>query len=181
MIDTATGYNNVEDVSSAIAGTPTIIMAKFNRNDLSTSDSVCAEASTRDSVCAYVQKLGKIPEIILLHSSFDTHEENLAQLQKLQARFPDSIIGVSNFDIARLTYLIEHGFTPQIISLEYSPFYQPHKLLDFCWRHNIVVTGYRCLAKGQALTCPIILQLAEKYKTNPTSILLSWSNTDICN
>ena len=120
-------------------------------------------------------ELGKIPEIVLLHSPMLTDKDNLIALTQLQIKFPESIIGVSNFDIPRLNYLIMNNVKPGIISLEYSPYYQPRALIKFCKDHNIFITGYRCLAKGQVLKDPIIIKLAQKYNTTASSILLSWA------
>lgn len=162
-IDTATGYGNLNDVGFAIKKTknnPKII-AKLNANDLIDLENKCNKM---------IEVLGKIPEIVLLHSPV---ENNGYYLKKIKDIFPHSLIGVSNFDIELLKTL---DFNVDIISLEFSPYYQPKKLIEYCKSMNIIVTGYRCLAKGEACRDPLIIDLAKKYRTSASSILLSWSN-----
>lgn len=165
-VDTATAYGNLSDVGTALSKVnwKTKVIAKFNSDDLVNFD---------ESVNKLINDLGKEPEIVLLHSPVT---DNLTALRTFQKKFPQALIGVSNFDIAGLENLIRNGFKPSIISLEFSPYYQPRKLIDYCKSHDILITGYRCLAKGMACKDPVILQLARKYRASVASILLSWSN-----
>lgn len=169
IIDTATGYGNIVEVGIALSKVtckPKVI-AKFNSQDL---------INFPDSADKLVKDLGKEPEIVLLHSPLLPPLSNSDVLQMFRQRFPQATIGVSNFDIEGVEDLIHGNFKPQIISLEFSPYYQPRALIDFCKRHNIFITGYRCLARGTACKDSLIVHLAEKYNTTPSSILLSWSN-----
>lgn len=165
IIDTATGYGNLSDVGAALASLEAkpMIIAKFNPDDL---------VDFSQSSNQVVKDIGKDPEIVLLRSPV---ADNVSTLRLFRERFPRALIGVSNFDIARLQILIDNNCKPDVISLECSPYYQPKKLVQFCCDNDIIVTGYRVLVKGEACKDPVILMLAQKYNTSPVSVLLTWS------
>lgn len=70
-----------------------------------------------------VKELGKISEIVLIHSPLDN---NQIAFKLLHERFPKSLIGVSYFDINSIEELISNGFKPDIIY-----FINPINLLNF--------------------------------------------------
>lgn len=164
-LDIATGYKNIAEIGSSIAYIvdKPLILLKFNSEDFKDFNK-----STEETV----KQLGKEPEMVLIHSPL---EDNVTAFKQLCSRFPNSTKGVSNFDIAKIRNLIDNGCKPDIISLEYSPYYQPHALVKFCNDNNIIVTGYRCLAKGEACKDSLIISLAEKHKASVVDILLIWS------
>lgn len=59
--------------------------------------------------------------------------------------------------------------------MEYHPFQQPNKLKEYCQQEGIVFEGYSPLAKGQVLSDPTVLQIAEKYRRTPAQICIRWS------
>ena len=61
------------------------------------------------------------------------------------------------------------------LQVEYHPFQQPEEMLQYCHQQGIVFEGYCPLAKGQALSHPTILKIAEKYERTPSQICIRWS------
>lgn len=59
--------------------------------------------------------------------------------------------------------------------MEYHPFQQPAKLIEYCHQEGIAFQGYCPLAKGQALSNPTIIELAQKYGRTPAQICIRWS------
>ncbi|XP_071984759.1 uncharacterized oxidoreductase ZK1290.5-like isoform X4 [Engystomops pustulosus] len=85
-------------------------------------------------------------------------------------------IGVSNFLTHHLEQLKEDcDVVPHLNQVEYHPFQRPQELVDYCKRNNIVFGGYCPLAKGQALTHPVVLRLAKQYGKTPAQICIRWS------
>uniref|UniRef100_A0A8C5Q728 NADP-dependent oxidoreductase domain-containing protein n=1 Tax=Leptobrachium leishanense TaxID=445787 RepID=A0A8C5Q728_9ANUR len=85
-------------------------------------------------------------------------------------------IGVSNFLVHHLEQLKEDcSVVPHLNQVEFHPFQRPQELMDYCRRNNIVFGGYCPLAKGQALTHPVIQQLAKSYGRTPAQICIRWS------
>ncbi|XP_074507055.1 putative oxidoreductase ZK1290.5 [Sebastes fasciatus] len=85
-------------------------------------------------------------------------------------------IGVSNFVIHHLEQLKQDcTVVPHVNQVEYHPYQQPHKLMEYCRQEGIAFQGYSPLAKGQALSDPTIIQLAQKYGRTPAQICIRWS------
>lgn len=85
-------------------------------------------------------------------------------------------IGVSNFLTCHLNELKDvGGVVPHVNQVEFHPFQQPMELHKYCQKEGIVFEGYCPLAKGQALTNPVILQLAQKYGRSASQICIRWS------
>ena len=59
--------------------------------------------------------------------------------------------------------------------MEYHPFQQPNHLIEYCRQEGIVFEGYCPLAKGQVLSNPTVLQIAEKNRRTPAQICVRWS------
>ncbi|XP_037643165.1 uncharacterized oxidoreductase ZK1290.5-like [Sebastes umbrosus] len=85
-------------------------------------------------------------------------------------------IGVSNFVIHHLEQIKQDcTVVPHVNQVEYHPYQQPHKLMEYCRQEGIAFQGYCPLAKGQALSDTTIIQLAQKYGRTPAQICIRWS------
>ncbi|CAJ0965122.1 unnamed protein product [Ranitomeya imitator] len=69
----------------------------------------------------------------------------------------------------------EHASVSLVLQVEYHPFQRPQELVEYCKKNHIVFGGYCPLAKGQALTHPVILRLAKQYGKTPAQICIRWS------
>ncbi|XWV25059.1 hypothetical protein QJ856_gp0718 [Tupanvirus deep ocean] len=168
IIDTATGYNNATQIRDAINRTtmyPTIV-SKFNPSDF--------ENDIETVMTNHVMDLGKYPDIVLLHSPFKTNDENLRAVLKLKKLFSDKLIGVSNFDLRQLSYLIDNNFIPDVVQIEYHPLFQPTKLVEYCHSKGIKIMGYRPFGKGLVLHNETILELAANMQIEPAHLVLKW-------
>ncbi|XP_074507321.1 9,11-endoperoxide prostaglandin H2 reductase [Sebastes fasciatus] len=85
-------------------------------------------------------------------------------------------IGVSNFMVHHLEELKEDcSIVPHVNQVEYHPFQQPNPLIEFCRQEGIVFEGYSPLGKGEVLSDPTVLHIAEKYRRTPAQICIRWS------
>ncbi|AYV77725.1 MAG: hypothetical protein Edafosvirus1_56 [Edafosvirus sp.] len=172
MVDTATGYNNDTDIQQAIISTNKYpqILTKFNQNDFKDGNM----GTAIHNHCKTTGILEKNKHILLLHSSMPSSEENIIALKKLKELMPDQKYGISNFSIKQIQYLIDNDCKPDVISLEFNPYYQPNRLVAFCHEHKIVVTGYRPTSKGKIFTDPTIKNIAMKHNTTIGKVVLKW-------
>ncbi|XP_057189859.1 uncharacterized oxidoreductase ZK1290.5 isoform X1 [Triplophysa rosa] len=109
-------------------------------------------------------------------SNREVREETWRALEELYDEGLCRAIGVSNFLICHLNELKDvGGVVPHVNQVEFHPFQQPMKLVEYCRKEGIVFEGYCPLAKGQALTHPTILQLAQKYGRSASQICIRWS------
>ena len=91
-------------------------------------------------------------------------------------------VGVSNFNSLQLQEILDCcTIKPVTNQVECHPLLQQNKLRDFCEKHDIVLTAFRCLG-GQVkkpedpdlLKIQEITNLAVKYRKSPAQILLKW-------
>lgn len=109
-------------------------------------------------------------------SNREMRAETWRALEELYKEGVCRSIGVSNFLVHHLKQLKEDcSIVPHVNQVEYHPFQQPYQLIEYCHKEGIVVEGYSPLAKGQVLSNPTVLQIAEKYKRTPAQICIRWS------
>jgi diketogulonate reductase-like aldo/keto reductase len=168
VFDTATGYQNANLLKEAInkCDQEVYIITKFNPRDFKTG--------IEQSVSDHIKDLGQEPNMILLHSPLGTNELNIKAFNDLKAIFKNKPIGVSNFSIKQIQALIDAQCKPDMISVEFHPFYQPMKLVEYCREHEIDVTCYRALSKGSVNRNSVIQKIADTHKCSPAQIVLRW-------
>ncbi|XP_056148575.1 uncharacterized oxidoreductase ZK1290.5 isoform X1 [Lampris incognitus] len=109
-------------------------------------------------------------------SNREVRAETWRALEELYKEGVCRAIGVSNFMVHHLQGLKEDcSIVPHVNQVEYHPFQQPSELMEYCRQEGIVFEGYSPLAKGQVLSHPTVLQLAQKYGRTPAQICIRWS------
>lgn len=86
-------------------------------------------------------------------------------------------IGVSNFSVGVLEDLLPHAeVVPAVNQIEFHPFLVQEDLIDYCKKKGIVLEAYSPLGStgGPLLKQEGVLKIAEKHKTEPASVLISW-------
>lgn len=96
-------------------------------------------------------------------------------------------IGVSNFNVQLLRELLSYStIKPSVLQVELHPYNTQEKLIRFCRKKGIVVTGYSPLGSGSyvelggakeqdsVLSNEKIKGIAEKYKKSSAQVVLRW-------
>ncbi|KAM4896080.1 LOW QUALITY PROTEIN: putative oxidoreductase YtbE [Sylvia borin] len=116
------------------------------------------------------------PDAQVPGKSNEVQAETWRAMEELHEKGLCKSISVSNFLISHLEQLKEDCvITPHVNQVEYHPFQRPQELVDYCRSRDIVFEGYCPLAKGEALTHPIVIELAKKYGRTPAQICIRWS------
>jgi alcohol dehydrogenase (NADP+) len=97
-------------------------------------------------------------------------------------------IGVSNFSIKKIEKLLSVGKYPvEVNQIEMHPLLQQTKMLEFCKKHNIILTAYSPLGTKDRekntknanipdfLNDPSIIEIAKKYQATTAQIVLAWA------
>ncbi|XP_018417471.1 PREDICTED: uncharacterized protein LOC108791471 [Nanorana parkeri] len=183
-IDTAKRYGNEEQVGKAITE------SGVKREDLWVTTKLWpGDYGYKNTIQACMDSCKRLGldylDLYLMHwpdanlpgkSAREARAETWKALEDLYDRGVCRSIGVSNFLIHHLEQLKEDcDVVPHLNQVEYHPFQRPHELVDYCKKNNIVFGGYCPLAKGQALTHPIVLQLSKQYGKTPAQICIRWS------
>lgn len=63
---------------------------------------------------------------------------------------------------------------PTVNQIEVSPFLQQRAVRELCRAHSIAVQADSPLTKGQRLSHPVILRIAQEVQRSPAQVLLRW-------
>lgn len=145
---------------------------------------------------------GKI-DAVLLHAPFCwqghcTKEQEAISwldgwrhLETLQDSFGITYIGVSNLDLDQLKDLVLNRTNRKVAILQnwMDPLHQDTEVRRFCADHGIVYMAYssfgtqwsqsqRALGRNPVLTNSVLLDIARRYRSTVTQVVLSWLATE---
>lgn len=176
-IDTARIYGNEADVGRAIRDSDVAREAVFVTTKL-WNDDHGYDATLR----AFDQSLDELGfdyiDLYLVHwpvmgKRLDTWRAMEALLEGGRVR----AIGVSNYMVQHLDELLAVcRVPPSVNQIELSPYnYRFRKeTLERCAENQIVIEAYSPLTKGQKLSDPSLVNLAEKYGKSTAQLLIRW-------
>lgn len=172
-IDTARVYENEESVGRAVrdSGIP--------RNEVFVTSKLPAEIKDPDEARASfettMETIGlDYLDCYLIHAPWPWHDigrdctaGNKAVWQILEAIYLSGrakAIGVSNFTVSDLQAILDGcSIEPMVNQIRYFIGHTQREVVDFCRRHNVVVTAYSPLATGKILHHPDIRATAKRY------------------
>jgi 2,5-diketo-D-gluconate reductase B len=84
-------------------------------------------------------------------------------------------VGVSNFPPGLLRRALESGLAPiACLQVEFHVFLDQSRLLEICRRHDVALTAYSPLAKGEAGADPVVARIAAKHGATGGQVALAW-------
>ncbi|KAJ6495690.1 aldo/keto reductase [Mycena vitilis] len=103
--------------------------------------------------------------------------EELLEIKDSNGNSKVKTIGVSNFSIKNLERLLPHcSIVPATNQVELHPCLPQNELKTYCEAKGILLTAYSPLGQGKTFVeNPTIQALAEKNKTTPAQIVISWA------
>jgi len=172
--DTAEMYDNESDVGMAIHGckrSELFITSKVWPNHLHYNDVITACESS-------LKKLGTdYLDLYLIHwpNNRVPMEETFEAMAELQKRELVKSIGVSNFTITHLEKaLMDSSVNIVTNQVEFHPYLYQKELLEYCTSHNIVLTAWAPLARGEILKEPVLMLIAKTYGKTTAQVALRW-------
>jgi len=177
-VDTAQAYGNERQVGLGIGA------ADVDREDVflvtkldgSNRDARSVRQSTRESL----HKLGvEYLDCLLIHWPNTPWMAPLGEtLDAMNDLVDDGVvdhIGVSNFSPARLDRARELSDAPILTDqVQYHPYWDQRKLLDYCRIHDVLLTAYSPLARGGVLSDPALVTVGNRYDKSPAQVALRW-------
>jgi methylglyoxal/glyoxal reductase len=175
-IDTASFYNNEEDVGVAIGESGVL------RPDIFVTTKVWNDDQGYDSTLRACDKSLKLlrmdyVDLYLVHWPVPgLRNETWKALIKLRETGRVRAIGVSNFMIRHLDELLtQTDIVPAINQIEISPFIQRRPLAEYCRNHGIVVEAYSTLSRGKRCSDESLTALGKKYNKTAPQMALRWA------
>jgi len=183
MIDTAKVYGNQADVGRACrdSGIP--------RSDLFVTSKLWDTShGYRQALQAgrnTAQQLGlDYVDLYLIHSPGQCSRdggkivETWDALLRLQSEELVKSVGVSNFGVAHLQALEQHGRQlPVVNQFELHPFVYKERqdVVEYCRNRNILVQPYGSILSGHSSWLQRVSDLAQAYHKTPAQVLLRWA------
>lgn len=177
-IDTASLYNNQVIIGNFLSQNQINHNEIFITSKLPTKIIQKTESEIIDNITKTMLDL-KINyiDLFLLHGPVKEHNIkawNIIERFHYQGYIRN--IGISNYDINDIEEIINFSTTPIFTNqLELSPFLIRHKVINYLNSSNIKITAHSSLAKGEKLTDPSLLLIANKYNKSPAQIMLKWA------
>lgn len=177
LIDTAASYGNEREVGlavteSAIPRGEVFITTKVWNADQGYDQTLRAcQKSLTELGMGYV-------DLYLIHWPVEKQLtlETWRAMIRLRDEWKCRAIGVANFTIAQLEYLLaETAVIPVVNQVEFHPFCYPKKLLDFCQEHAIQVEAYSPLANGRRWDSSVIEAIATRDCRTYAQVMLRWA------
>lgn len=175
-IDTATAYENEAAVGQALRD------SDVPREQVHLTTKVWWDRlqpkAMRASLEASLRALGT-EQVDLFHIHWPGQHEDLARsietLVALREEGKARHIGVANFPLGLLREVVEqHGAPLSAIQVEYHVLLGQQPLLDYARSHDLLLTAYTPLARGQAAAHPVIQAIAGKHCVLPSQVALKW-------
>jgi diketogulonate reductase-like aldo/keto reductase len=175
-IDTATIYDNEEDVGRAIR------KSSIPREDLFITTKVWNDDhGYKPTITACDRSLKRLGlsyvDMYLIHWPVkDLRNETWKAMEALLESGKCRAIGVSNFTTKHLEQLMEQSpIVPTINQVEFSPYLYQRDLLEFCRINGIQLEAYSPLTRGKRLKDSKLIPLAAKYSKSTAQILIRWA------
>ena len=185
-LDTAQIYRNEVETGAAvkkshIPRSEIFVCSKLWEADLESGKPTYSRSSAAYNVDRSLKALGlDYIDLYLLHNPRPgraaRHEAWLG-LQECVRNGKLKAIGVSNFSPAAIEMLMkEEGvdIMPAVNQIEFHPWNQQRKLLEYCEEKGIVVVAYSPLCLGRKLGDPTIVEIAKRVGKSAAQVCLRW-------
>ncbi len=182
-IDTAAYYGNERGIGKAIKH------AGVSREDIFVTSKVwnnCRGYKKATAACnASLKRLGlDYLDMLLIHwpavpeqtqKWSELNAETWRALEDLQSAGKVKVIGVSNFMPKHLEELKKTArILPMVNQIEFHPGYMQGECVKYCKENNIVMEAWSPLGRGEALSHPVICDMADRYRVTPAALVLQW-------
>ncbi len=171
-IDTAYAYYNEKFIGEAIRG--------FSRNELFITSKLWREFHDPKKV----EKLCDISlkdlqtdylDLYLIHwPEIKNMVDILGEMLRLKEKGKIKSVGISNATIAHLREIIKQGIQIAVNQVEFHPFLNQSKLLEFCTDHQLAVTAYSPIVQGAVANELTLIEIGKKHKKTPAQVSLRW-------
>ncbi len=187
-IDTAAAYGNEAGVGQALREN------NIRRRDIFLTTKIPAEVKGYQEAKAVIEaslsNLGtEYIDLMLIHapkpwsemytgSAKNYFEENLAvwtALEEAHAAGKLRAIGVSNFEIADIENLLDHGtIKPMANQIRVHVGHTPTEVIAYCQEKEILIMAYSPNATGRLLNHPVVVEMAARYKVSVSQLCIRY-------
>ena len=180
LIDTAISYRNESVVALGIK------QSGIDRSKLFVTSKIPADAEyTKDteSIHRAVESSLKaldtnVIDLYLLHRPLENNEDNVRVWRVLETYVEKGIIrsiGVSNFKVDQLAYLLDHcSIKPTVNQIESHPGLWNNEIIDYCQANGVVVEAWSPLKRIPEASLEVLKQIGLKYNKSWAQVVLRY-------
>ncbi|MEK4058210.1 MULTISPECIES: aldo/keto reductase [Paenibacillus] len=176
LIDTAAAYQNEQAVGKAIKRSGVPREEIFITTKLWIQDA--GYESTKKAFAKSLERLQlDVLDLYLIHQPFGDVYGSWRAMEELYREGKIKAIGVSNFQMDRLTDLmVHHEVTPAVNQIETHPFCQQIESGSFMKDNNVQIESWGPFAEGRnnMFQNEVLVSLAEKYNKSVAQVILRW-------
>lgn len=177
LIDTAIMYRNEMVIGKAVKE------SKIPRSEFMITSKISAkveyirdEQTIEDWITNSLNHIGSYIDLYLIHHPSDDNEENLRLWKVLEKHYLQGdfkAIGVSNFNIEQLSYLINHAtIKPMVNQIESNPSNWNHDIIKFCLNNDCMPEAWGPL--DPAPNKELLIEIGKKYHKSWAQVLLRY-------
>ena len=175
-IDTAQIYENEAEVGQGIADSGIDRASLFVTTKLWTTNFTAplVASSMEDSLSKL--QMDHV-DLLLIHwpSPKVPMGETLAAMQELVKKGKTKAIGVSNFPVSHMREAVEvHGAPIACNQVEYHVQLTQRAVLEYARAHDIMITAYSPLGRGNLTKHPVLVAIGAKYGKTSSQVALRW-------
>ena len=175
-VDTAQIYGNEAEVGKGIEN------SEVDREDIWLTTKVWRDNLNKDDLKDSVKEsLRKLRtdyiDLLLIHWPFEEMdlETVLEEMNELVDEGKVRNIGISNFTSNQIEDALDLSDKPIFTNqVEYHPFLSQDEVLEKCREHDMMLTAYSPLARGDVLGNPTLQEIGEKYGKSEAQVALRW-------
>jgi diketogulonate reductase-like aldo/keto reductase len=180
LIDTAIYYRNEVVIGKAVKESNIdrkefFIVSKIPEKKENISNDIAVRRSMNQSLfdldVTYI-------DLYLMHFPLEKNEDNVRVWRVLETYVDAGLlksIGVCNFNIEQLTYLLEHArIKPVLHQFQSYPGHHQQHLIDFCKKHNIIPQAYHSIAKTSDEDKELLSAIGNKYNKSWSQVTLNY-------
>ena len=174
-VDTATFYANEQSVGAALAASGVDRSQVFVTTKVWNTDH--GYGRTREVFDESLRLLGlETLDLYLIHWPVrESYLDTWKALESLYAEGRVRAIGVSNFEVHHLEYLMRNAeVVPAVNQIELHPYLQQKDIRAYCRTHGIAVEAWSPIARGTVLDDPVIGDIAAAYGKSPVQVTVRW-------
>lgn len=180
FLDTAIVYRNEAVVGLAYKKAKVLRHHVFLQTKLPSSGLyIKDEEAIREAIGESLHKLStSYIDVVLMHQPRPKDEENLKiyrVLEKLVDEGKIITIGVSNFSIEQLDYLLKHArIKPSINQIEIHPGYWNEDLIAFCQKNHVIVQAWSPLFRTSEADRLSLIEIGKKYQKSWAQVVIRY-------
>ena len=180
LIDTAISYRNESVVAlgikqSGVDRSKLFITSKIPADEVYTKD----EESIKNAVESSLKALDtEYIDLYLLHRPLEKNEDNVRVWKELEKYVKKGVlksIGVSNFKVDQLAYLLEHcEIKPTVNQIESHPGLWNDEIIEYCLKNDIIPEAWSPLKHIPEASMEVLKTLGLKYNKTWAQIVLRY-------